>query len=64
MIACPFCGNKPQHQEGDDYVLGHANSCFFTQQYAQEMWLVGKRRIAQWNARQANDALNHGGDKK
>ena len=46
-----------QHHEGDDFVLGHANGCFFTQQYAQEMWLVGKRRVAQWNTRlgQAND---------
>lgn len=52
LSACPFCGVKPQEHDGD-YVVIHAASCFFTQQYAQEMWLIGKR-LKDWQRRQAN----------
>lgn len=53
-LACPFCGVEAKEHDGD-YVLGHTNECFFTQQYAQEMWLVGKRKVRIWNKR-ANDS--------
>lgn len=54
--ACPFCGVEAKKHD-DDYVLGHTNECFFTQHYAQEMWLVGKRAVRNWNKR-ANGKLN------
>lgn len=49
LKPCPFCGEKPKEHDGDN-VLNHAVNCFFTQQYAQEMWLIGKR-AKQWNTR-------------
>lgn len=49
-LACPFCGVEAKEHDGD-YVLGHTNECFFTQHYAQEMWLVGKRKVRIWNKR-------------
>lgn len=48
---CPFCGVSPIEHDGD-LVVNHTSECFFTRQYAQEMWLIG-RRIKQWNNRNA-----------
>lgn len=47
---CPFCGAVPIPHDGD-LIVAHLPECFFTQHYAQEMWLIGKRRRSQWNAR-------------
>ena len=49
-LPCPFCGVPPREYDGD-HVLSHAIGCFFTQQYAQEMWIVGRRRMEWWNKR-------------
>lgn len=49
-LPCPFCGVLPREYDGD-HVLSHAIGCFFTQQYAQEMWIVGRRRMEWWNKR-------------
>jgi len=50
LEACPFCHVEPEAHDGD-YVVRHQVDCFFTQQYEQEMWLVGRRRIEHWNTR-------------
>jgi len=47
---CPFCNASAKPHDGD-FVISHATGCFFTQQYAGEMWLTSKRRIGQWNHR-------------
>lgn len=55
LKACPFCQAVPKEHDGD-YVVSHSINCFFTQQYAQEMWLTSSRRIEAWNTR-ASDSL-------
>jgi len=47
---CPFCRAVAKSHDGD-FVISHTLDCFFTQQYAGEMWLTSKRRIEQWNHR-------------
>ena len=49
-LACPFCGVKAKEHDGD-YVLDHTSECFLAKHYAQEMWLVGKRKVQIWNKR-------------
>lgn len=49
LAACPFCNAAPREHDGD-IVVSHTVECFFTQQYAQEMWLTA-RRMKQWNTR-------------
>ena len=48
--ACPFCGVEAMAHDGD-WVVNHKTDCFFTQHYAQEMWLVGKKKVNYWNER-------------
>lgn len=57
-LPCPFCGVEAKEYDSD-YELGHTNECFFTQHYAQEMWLAGKREVRVWNKR-ANSKITDG----
>lgn len=50
LKPCPFCQAIPQGCYGD-WVINHANNCYFSQRYAQEAFLANKRTIEQWNTR-------------